>query len=272
MEQASRTALGAAMHRAAHQLLDVPPIFADPLALRIIGPEAERALRSGDGAHAARSGLRAFVAVRSRFAEDGLGEAHARGVRQAVLLGAGLDTRAYRSGLPGLSVFEVDHPATQAWKRARLAAAGIAIPGSVVYVPVDFDHESLAAGLARTTFEAASPAFFTWLGVTPYLARESVMETLGFVAGLARGSEIVFDYVEATAGGSAHEALAVRVASVGEPFRSAFAPAALDDHLLRLGLSAVEDLSAEALNARYCDGRTDGLRLLGRGHLLRARV
>lgn len=229
MEQASRTALGAAMHRAAHQLLDVPPVFADPLALRIIGPEAEGALRTGDDPRFARAGLRAFVAARSRFAEDGLAE------------------------------------------------AGIAIPASVVYAAVDFDREPAAVALARAGFDAARPAYFAWLGVTPYLTREAVVETLGFVAGLGGGSEIVFDYAERPVGGEgalgrAHQALAARVAAVGEPFRSEFEPAALGAEARRLGFSDLEDLGAEALNARYFQGRGDGLRLLGRGRLLRARL
>lgn len=277
MNQASRTALGAALHRATHQIRDVPPIFADPLALRIVGPEAERSLRSGEGALAEWPGLRAFVAVRSRFAEDCLAQAHARGVLQYVLLGAGLDTFAYRAELPGLTVFEVDHPATQAWKRARLAEAGIAVPGSVVYAPVDFEREGGAAGLARAGFDAARPAFLAWLGVIHYLGREAVMETLGFVAGLSAGSEIVFDYSERTDGGDAthrraHQALAARVAAVGEPFRSTFEPAALVADVRRLGFSWVEDLGAEALSSRYFRGRSDGLLLLVGGHLMRARV
>ncbi len=215
--------------------------------------------------------------MRSRFAEDCLAEAHARGVRQYVLLGAGLDTFAYRAGLPGLTVFEVDHPATQAWKRARLAKVGIAVPGSVVYVPVDFEREWTSGGLAHAGFDAARPAFLAWLGVTPYLGREAVIETLGFVAGLSSGSEIVFDYSERADGGDvahrqAHEALAARVAAVGEPFRSAFEPAALMAEMRRLGFSDVEDLAAEALNSRYLQGRSDGLRLRGRGRLLRARL
>jgi methyltransferase (TIGR00027 family) len=277
MEQASRTALGAAMHRAAHQLLDVPPVFTDPLALRIIGARAARSLRLGEYPGATRTGLRAFVAVRSRFAEDGLAEAHARGIRQYVLLGAGLDTFAYRGGLPGLTVFEVDHPATQAWKRARLGEAGIAIPGSVAYAAVDFEREPLEIGLTRAGFDAARPGYFAWLGVTPYLTHEAIMETLGFVAGLGRGGEIAFDYAEPLAGaegahGRAHEALASRVAAVGEPFRCELEPTALAADLRRLGFSAVDDLGPEDLNARYLRGRGDGLRLLGRGRLVRARV
>ena len=277
MEQASRTALGAALYRAAHQIQDVPPVFADPLALRIVGPEAERSLRSGEDVHARRPSLRAFVAVRSRYAEDCLAEAHRRGVRQYVLLGAGLDTFAYRAALPGLVVFEVDHPATQAWKRARLAEAGIAVPGSVAYAPVDFERETAAAGLARAGFDAGRPAFLAWLGVTPYLPREAVMETLSFAASLPGGSEIVFDYSERAedrdgAGRRAHRELAAGVAAVGEPFRSSFQPAALLAEVRRLGFSEVEDLAAEALGARYLRGRADGLALPGGGHLMRARV
>jgi methyltransferase (TIGR00027 family) len=277
MESASRTALGAAMHRAAHQFLDRPPVFLDPLALRIIGPEAERSLRSGEDGPARRPGLRAFVVVRSRFAEDGLAEAHGRGVGQYVLLGAGLDTSAYRSGRPGLEVFEVDHPATQEWKRRLLAEAGIAIPASVAYAPVDFERQSIAGGLAAAGFDPARPAFVAWLGVTPYLTPEAVLETLRFAAGLSCGSELVFDYVSSALEDGAtqrlaHQALTARVAALGEPFRSTFQPEALMADLERLGFAAVEDVGPEALNLRYLAGRTDGLRLVGRGRLMRARV
>src|ERR1700744_1784037 len=138
----SRTALGAAMHRAAHQLLDHPPIFADPYALRIVGPQAQAELRSGASRHAdvRIRGLRAFIAARSRFSEDKLAEAVAHGVPQYVLLGAGLDTFAYRAAqtYPGLAVFEVDHPATQGWKRERLAQAGLTLPDALTFAPVHF--------------------------------------------------------------------------------------------------------------------------------------
>ncbi len=186
--QPSRTALGAALHRAAHQLVDTPPVFVDPLAVRIVGGETEHVLAYAQEDEAARAGLRAFIAARSRFTEDCLAEACDRGVRQYVLLGAGLDTFAYRSSarFPGLRVFEVDHPATQGWKRERLAAAGISIPPSLTYVPVDFDREILSERLAHAGFEALAPALFAWLGVTPYLTSESVLATLSWVAGLTR--------------------------------------------------------------------------------------
>src|ERR1700744_833636 len=141
--QPSRTAQGAAMHRAAHQILDRPPVFEDPLALKIIGPEAEAELRNGNDPRTDRraAGLRAFIAARSRFSEDTLAEGVAKGVRQYVLLGAGLDTFAYRAArnYPGLAVFEVDHPATQGWKRERLAQAGLTLPDALTFAPVNFE-------------------------------------------------------------------------------------------------------------------------------------
>jgi methyltransferase (TIGR00027 family) len=277
--QPSRTAQGAAMHRAAHQLVDRPPVFDDPLALTIIGEEAATELREGrdPGALTATQGLRAFIATRSRFTEDCLAEAMTRGVRQYVLLGAGLDTFAYRAVRAGLRVFEVDHPATQGWKRARLSEVRIATPDWVTYAPVDFERETIREGLARVGFDFASPAVFAWLGVVPYLTREAVMSTLAFVAALAKGSEIVFDYAQQPGKESPEqraffEAMAERVAASGEPFRSFFEPEELLRDVKALGFSLVEDLNAAALNARYFQGRADGLALRGRGHLLHARV
>jgi methyltransferase (TIGR00027 family) len=278
--QPSRTAQGAAMHRAAHQLVDRPPVFADPLALRIIGNEAATELREGrdERAMTAATGLRAFIATRSRFTEDCLAEAMARGVRQYVLLGAGLDTFAYRAPWEGLHIFEVDHPATQGWKRARLSEVGITAPASVTFAPVDFERETIRDGLARAGFDFSKPAVFAWLGVTPYLTRDAVVATLSFVAFLPANSEIVFDYAErpgnaATAEQRAHfEALAARVAAAGEPFRSLFEKDELVRDVKALGFSFVEDLDAEALNARYFRNRADGLALRGRAHLLHARV
>jgi methyltransferase (TIGR00027 family) len=277
--QPSRTAQGAAMHRAAHQLVDRPPVFDDPLALKIIGEEAATELREGREARAMTeaTGLRAFIATRSRFTEDCLADAMRRGVGQYVLLGAGLDTFAYRAPRKGLRVFEVDHPATQAWKRERLSEVAIATPDWVTYAPVDFEHETIRDGLARVGFDFSKPAVFAWLGVTPYLTRDAVMATLSFVASLAKGSEIVFDYPErtenATAEERAHfEALAARVAAAGEPFRSLFKTDELVRDIEALGFSFVEALDAEALNARYFKSRGDGLALRGRAHLMHARV
>jgi methyltransferase (TIGR00027 family) len=275
----SRTAQGAAMHRAAHQLIDSPPVFADPLAMKIIGSEAAAELRAGRDVRAMTQaeGLRLFIATRSRFTEDCLGEAMARGVDQYVLLGAGLDTFAYRGSHEGLRVFEVDHPATQGWKRARLDEVRISKPDWVIYAPVDFERETLRDGLARAEFDFSRPAMFAWLGVTPYLTREAVMNTLSFIASLPKGSEVVFDYAEPTRNHNAtqrarFEAMAARVAASGEPFKSFYEAEPLARDLKALGFSLAEDWNTDALNARYFTGRADGLKLRGRAHLMRARV
>ena len=280
--QPSRTAFGAALHRAAHQILDHPPLFADPLALKIIGPEAEAGLRSGRSWHGRRSNasnaLRTRIATRSRLAEDTLVHAYADGLRQYVLLGAGLDTFAYRANIAGLAIFEVDHPATQAWKRSRLAEAQIPLPANVRYVPIDFDRQDLGEVLATAGFEFARPAVIAWLGVTQYLSREAVMKTLGFVAQhMARGSSIVFDYGVPVEGLKPDQRarffeVATRVASLGEPFRSFFAPGPLAEELRELGFSSVEDFDSTALNALYFSDRSDGLSLPARGHIMRARI
>jgi methyltransferase (TIGR00027 family) len=276
----SLTAQGAALHRAAHQIVDVPLVFADPLALKIIGPDAEAELRAGTGRHAQKGDgrMRAFLAARSRYTEDCFAEAAARGLKQYVVLGAGLDTFAYRAPRPGLRIYEVDHPATQGWKRERLKSAAIAIPETLSYAPVDFERETLGEGLKRAGFDFAKPAFFAWLGVVPYLTRDAIMATLGFVArDLKPQSEILFDYGEPMEGrgpaqSKAIAELAKRVAMIGEPLKSFFHPCDLDRDLRALGFSLVEDADAALLNARYFAGRTDGLALGGTAHIMRARV
>jgi len=272
----SRTAQAAAIHRAAHQLVDKPPVFEDPLALRILGAEDEAALRAGLPAAAAAGSdfMRTFVAVRSRFAEEALEAAYRAGVRQYVVLGAGLDTFAYRCPLEGLRVYEVDHPATQVWKRERLMGCGIAVPERVVYVPLDFEQETLREGLARAAFEGARPAFYAWLGVTPYLTPEAVLATLAAVArDFAPGSEIAFDFAappcDHPRARAARRALAARVEALGEPLLSAFSPPVLAAELRAMGYTRVDVFGPAALEARYLAGRTDGLRLRG-GHLVLA--
>jgi methyltransferase (TIGR00027 family) len=276
----SATAYGAAMYRAAHQLLDHPPVFVDPLALPIVGDEAERSLRDGGDrrAQAAAAPMRAFMAARHRLSEDSLAAAQARGVRQYVVLGAGLDTFAYRGQYDAsLRVFEVDHPATQEWKRARLAEANIAVPAALVYAPIDFEHDTLADGLGRAGFAREVPAFFAWLGVVPYLTRDAIWATLRYVAALAQPSEIIFDHAELPqhldeAQLQAAAALAVRVARVGEPFKTVFMPGELEPALAQLGFSVVDNLTAAALNGRYFAGRSDGLAIPERARFMCARV
>ena len=173
----SRTAWAAAAHRAVHPVLDHPVLFDDPLAFPILGADRDEVLAGAPPT----SRLRMFIALRHRLAEQTLAAAYEHGTRQCVVLGAGLDTIAYRNAHPDLRVFEVDHPATQAWKRARLAEAGIA--EAATYVGVDFERDDLTSRLVEDGFDATRPAVFVWLGVVPYLTREAVAVTLGALAG-----------------------------------------------------------------------------------------
>jgi methyltransferase (TIGR00027 family) len=278
----SRTALRVASHRAAHQLFDSPLVFDDPLALAIIGADGAGRLRAAPEAHQDRfaRAFRAFMVARSRFAEDELARAVRRGASQYIILGAGLDTFAYRNPYrsPDLRVFEVDHPATQEWKRGLLASAAIAIPASVTLAPVDFERQTLADGLARAGFDGRAPTFFSWLGVTMYLTHEAVALTLAFIATTAPGGGLVFDYAAprsslSPTGQLALDALSRRVAAAGEPFQTFFDPRTLEGQLARIGFRSIEDLGADELNARYFSDRADGLRVSGTlARLMRAEV
>ena len=274
--QPSRTALGAAGLRAAHQVLDGAAIFEDPLALRILGADADALLREAEAEKDPyRQRLRLFIAVRSRIADDALAAAVKRGARQLVVLGAGLDTTAYRV-LPSqdLRIFEVDHQATQTWKRERLAESGIPLPAALTFVPVDFERETLAERLAAAGFDPAQQTFFSWLGVVPYLTDEAIFSTLGFIAGLPGGACVVFDHVNRpdtmTEPGrrAMHETLIARVAAVGEQLRSHFDSAALHLQLKALGFRDVEDFGWSEIAARFFPGqpRSSG----GGAHVLRA--
>ncbi len=274
------SALMVAVQRAAHQLVDTPRVFDDSLAIRILGPEGAEALTSDLGRfrEPLALGLRSSVVVRSRFAEDEWAAAIERGVRQYVVLGAGLDTSVYRHpDTPG-RMFEVDLPTTQAWKRARLKEAGIETPPSLQYVPVDFETISLAQGLARAGFDASRPAFFSWLGVSMYLDEASIIQTLRFIGRGAPGTSVVFDYITPFASlpmmmRVAMEQLAARLAASGEPWKTHFEPAALADILASLGFSQSRSWAPEELNARYLAGRTDGLHMgPGPGRFMHATV
>jgi len=273
----SGTALRVALRRAAHQLLDDPRVLDDPIALRIVGPDQAKALRADPEAYDRTRFdrlLRAFLVARSRVAEDALAVAAAAGVRQYVVLGAGLDTFAYRNPYPDLDVFEVDHPATQAWKRSCLAACGIDLPKSLAFVPVDFESQALMDELRRAGLDTDQPAWFSWLGVTPYLARDAVIATLRDIVALAgKGGGVAFDYAPDSSSLTLRERAAVavlrsRVRRAGEPFKSAFNPPELATMLTAIGFGRVVDLDAEALNARYFAGRRDRLHVGSIGHVV----
>jgi methyltransferase (TIGR00027 family) len=276
-DRPSATAQGAAILRAAHQVLDDPRVFVDPLATKIIGLQAAAALVEEPERFARGTTLRASVALRSRYAEDQLSFAVNRGVWQYVLLGAGLDTFAYRSPHYGLQVFEVDHPATQRWKQWRLEQAGIAAPAALKFAPVDFEVQTLADGLRLAGFRRDEPAFFSMLGVAIYLTKPALMETLRFVSTLAPGSGIVFSYsvpsdtLPATQR-LAREAAAARVAAIGEPWISYYDPVALAAELRALGFSRVRDFGAAEANRSYFGDRDDGLRVSRSGRLMTVTV
>ncbi len=284
----SMTAYLAAVCRAQHQLLDHPPIFEDPLALKILGqgnPEAMRANAERLNPRRMR-GPRAALAVRSRIAEDLLREEVACGVRQYVILGAGLDTFAYRNPYTGnrLTVYEVDHPATQSWKRMLLATAGIACPASMKFVPVDFETERLEEQL-KNAGVADAPAVFSWLGVTMYLRPETVMNTLAGIASRhGPGTTVVFDYIpDDSALGIVQRMLRrmqqARFRAMGEPWVGFFNPEQLSMELTKAGYSDIRDLGPVEMGDMYLSQRDDGLkvsrtglRLLGLGRVMIART
>ena len=269
----SRTALRVALRRAAHQIYDARPlVFEDPVAIPILGAaHAEELHRTptpepDQKARPFSVGLRALLVARSRYAEDLLAGAVARGVTQYVLLGAGLDTFAHRNAYPGLRVFEVDHPATQQWKRELLQGNGLPEPANLIYAPVDFERQSLPEQLQAAGFDASIPTFFAWLGVVPYLTLPAFRSTVSFVAAQPAGSGLIFDYGQPRSALSlreqlARDSLASRVQLAGEPFQLFFTPTEVAAELG--AFSAIEDLGSTEINARYFAGRTDSLKLLG---------
>jgi methyltransferase (TIGR00027 family) len=301
----SRTALRVAMRRATHQIINHPPVFVDPLALRILPEEARQRIFTGITAagnpvpegytlanppmplhnpeppkplfEALARTLQAFMAVRNRYAEDVLAHAVAQhACTQYVLLGAGLDTFAYRNPFPGVHVFEVDHPNTQAWKLDLLTENNIPIPPPVTHVPVDFEHQTLPDALAAAGFNLEAPAVFAMLGVVPYLTLDAFRATMSFIGTRPHGSAVAFDYAQPLDSLPLYERAALervshRVRREGEPFQLFFTPQQVAHELHAAGLTWVEDLDADAISSRYFTNRTDGLRIYGNAaHILSA--
>jgi methyltransferase (TIGR00027 family) len=270
MDQAipSKTALRVALRRAAHQIHDSPVVFDDPIAVALLGPAYAEELRRTPlrDDRPFSIALRAFLVARSRYAEDNLRKAVEGGVEQYVLLGAGLDTFAYRNSYAKLRVFEVDHPATQQWKRELLQRNRIAIPESVTYTPVDFERQSLSSQLRDAGFNHSAPSFFAWLGVVPYLTLEAFRGTVAFISAQPPGSGLTLDYGQPRAvlpllEQLAHDSLASRVEKAGEPFRLFFTPPEIASEFSPF--HTLEDLGAPEINARYFSGRADQLAVRG---------
>jgi methyltransferase (TIGR00027 family) len=277
-EKPSATAWRVALARAAHQIFDTPKVFDDPLALRIVGAYAqgtspERFFHDRYKFTRRARFVRALLVIRSRVAEEELAAAVQRGVRQYVLLGAGLDTFAYRNPHGGVRVFEVDHPATQAWKRTILRRAGIPEPDSLTFVPVNFESQTALEGLLAAGLDRSSPALFAWLGVTMYLQEDAVYAVLRDIAGMPSGSGIIFDYAVSKSEMSLLGRLMVAVVNrrlkrISEPWVTFLSPEALAAKLRSLGFHEIRDLGSDELNARYLSGRTDSLRVGPVGRLM----
>ena len=305
-KQAGLSALVMAYARAYHATHDSPKIFDDFLADSLFTPEAhtqfdrlwasllnlvdpELAASNPDPATALAWVVQIqngpITLSRSRYTEDSLEEAIRKGVRQYVILGAGFDTFAYRRPdlADRLQVFEVDHPTTQALKRESVSKQGWDDPGNLHYIPVDFAKESLADGLGRSPYDPNQQSFFSWLGVSFYLTHAVVFDTLQGIASIAaRGSTLVFDYMDADAfipekAGKRVQMMQWMAGQVGEPMKAGFDPLALAADLGRLGLRLEENLDPAAIEARYFlgpegRGRSDRYHAFEHVHFARAVV
>jgi methyltransferase (TIGR00027 family) len=250
----SRTALMIARQRAAHQVLDHGSILYDPFAMKILREDEKEVLRFANK-HPLASIGRLFTAARSRIAEDALSSAVERGVRQIVILGAGLDTFALRNPPGGLEIYEVDHPATQAWKLERLAEAQIALPPWLVFVPVDLERDDVGEKLVAAGFQQSSPAFFTWLGVVPYLTQDAIAHTLDYMSSI-QNSEVVFDYMEPPEAFSEElrqleKARAEQLEKMGERSDTRFEPAGVAAILRSHGFCDLEDIDFQQIASRF---------------------
>jgi methyltransferase (TIGR00027 family) len=279
--QPSRTALATAAARAAHLIVDRNPwIFQDSVAVALLGDLADDLLvvHRDPGNAEVLASMRVAMTTRSRYAEDRLADAVGRGIRQCVLLGAGLDSFAYRSPLAHqLCVFEVDHPETQAWKRQRLAAARIPVVNEVRFVPVDFKVDSLSGRLLEIGFDPSQPAFVIWLGVSQYLTDEAIGTTLKVIGSFARGTELVMEYLlprelRDQSGQALADSFMPRAAAFGEPWLTFFTPTDIAGLLTARGMTVIDDVGRRDQIDSSLWKRSDELHPHQLGRLARAVV
>jgi methyltransferase (TIGR00027 family) len=275
----SATAMMVAVQRGRHRLEDAPPwILDDPFALVLVGPTWPQLVAAGRSRFSEELDrqIRASMVARSRYAEDQL---EAGRFHQFVLLGAGLDSFAWRRPdlLGPLRVFEVDHPASQRWKRDRADGLGLPTSDHHLFAPVDFEVQALGDGLDEVGFDWTVPTMFAWLGVVPYLTTDAVEATLATIARCRSGSGVVLEYGldRSSMDGPAREFSATfsSVARrIGEPVKAGWSPAEAERLVQRCGLAVVDHPSREDLVRRYCAGRSDGLRPWTASRLLTASV
>jgi methyltransferase (TIGR00027 family) len=275
----SRTAMLAAVARGLLRLEATPPwVLDDAFALVLVGPawqELRELLHSLFPTEVVREVL-AAVCTRSRYAEDRLA---AGAFTQYVILGAGLDSFAWRRPdlLRSLRVFEVDHPASQAWKLKRVSDLALPLNDSQVFVPVDFEAESLQHALRTAGFDWGQAALFSWTGVAPYLTAPAIASTLRTIAGAAAGSEVVLSYraedsVLDEVGKEFVRIYALLAAAVGEPLQPGWPVIEIERLISQSGLKVVDHPARADLQKRYFTDRTDGLRPYNAETLVTARV
>ncbi len=275
----SRTAILAAVARGELRLQMEPPwVLDDPFALMLIGPvweESNQLLLSLFGSAICQEAW-AFHCLRSRYAEDRLTQG---AFAQYVILGAGLDSFAWRRPdlLRSLRVFEVDHPATQAWKRERVTALALPMNVALVYAPIDFETESLRHGLDAAGFDWTKPTMFSWLGVTHYLTADAIETTLRTIADAAPGSEVTFDYradesVLDENGKTFWRTFGQVAAKSNEPLQDEWTTIEIESLIVRCGLQVADQPTRDKTIELYFANRTDGLVPWSASSLVAARV
>lgn len=260
----SQSAILTAAARALHREEAPPWILDDTLALRLAGDAGTAVLERARAnlSHDELFGFSRWVCARARVGEDLVERLVPSGLHQYVILGAGLDSFAYRRPdlVERVRVFEVDHPASQSWKRTRLDESGISVPPNLMFAPVDFERQTLRDGLAEAGFDFSALAVFGWIGVTMYLSRPAISETLRSVAGCAAGSRLVMtynvplpevsDYSRRVTSG-----LQLVTAEGGEPFISFFLPDEIERLVADHGFTGIEHFGADEARRAYLGGR-----------------
>jgi methyltransferase (TIGR00027 family) len=276
----SETAQFAAAHRAYHLMHDRPAILEDTAAIWLLSPPLNTILRVAPlrwlfwrPLLAKVQPISTFIVVRSRYAEDTLENSIRDGCRQYVILGAGLDSWALRHDEPGVTVFELDHSATQQWKEARIRSRLGSLPSHLIFIPIDFEGESIADILPKHGFDPQSKAFVSWLGTICYLTRGAIEETFASLAKVcAPGSRIAFDYFQPKSTMSPADLTLFEVLDEGgtrrgEPMQTLLEAEEMAEILISAGFRVVEDLSVAKITSRYLAQRSDELDIPGFVHL-----